>query len=331
MTSSVPKPLFRDPVYDGAADPVLVWNRLERTWWMIYTSRRAFSPTTLGVEWIHGTDLGVASSSDGGRSWTYRGTIDGLDTAWGQHTYWAPEIIDDGSLFHMYVSFIDGVPNTWENKERHIRHYTSPDLISWTFGSTLNLSSSAVIDACVEALADGRYRMWYKDEAAGSSTWMADSDDLYNWNVGGQVVNHVPHEGPNVFRLGDSWWMLVDEWRGQRVLRSSDLESWTSQGLLLNVPGSGRDDATVGLHADVVPTSRDEASIFYFTHPERDGDHGPTDTYAQRRTSIHVARLRVQAGTLVCDRDESLEGDVLPNDGQYPDQGFWRASSGDSP
>jgi hypothetical protein len=25
-----PKPLFRDPVHDGAADPVLIWNRVSR-------------------------------------------------------------------------------------------------------------------------------------------------------------------------------------------------------------------------------------------------------------------------------------------------------------
>ena len=34
-------PLFRDPIYDGAADPVLIWNREAKEWWMIYTNRRA--------------------------------------------------------------------------------------------------------------------------------------------------------------------------------------------------------------------------------------------------------------------------------------------------
>ncbi|MEY8745235.1 hypothetical protein AB9M62_38850 [Bacillales bacterium AN1005] len=34
-------PLFRDPIYDGAADPVVVWNHVEQAWWMIYTNRRA--------------------------------------------------------------------------------------------------------------------------------------------------------------------------------------------------------------------------------------------------------------------------------------------------
>ena len=64
-------PLFRDPIYDGAADPVLVWNREAQEWWMIYTNRRA---TQEGPKfgWVHGTDLGVASSSDGGSTWLYR-------------------------------------------------------------------------------------------------------------------------------------------------------------------------------------------------------------------------------------------------------------------
>jgi hypothetical protein len=35
--------LFRDPIYDGAADPVLIWNRQAAEWWMIYTNRSATS------------------------------------------------------------------------------------------------------------------------------------------------------------------------------------------------------------------------------------------------------------------------------------------------
>jgi hypothetical protein len=32
------KPLFRDPVFDGAADPIVVWNRQEHKWCMFYTN-----------------------------------------------------------------------------------------------------------------------------------------------------------------------------------------------------------------------------------------------------------------------------------------------------
>jgi hypothetical protein len=57
-------PLFRDPIYDGAADPVIIWNHEANEWWLIYTNRRA---TVEGKKnaWVHGTDLGTASSSDG--------------------------------------------------------------------------------------------------------------------------------------------------------------------------------------------------------------------------------------------------------------------------
>lgn len=314
MTAVAPKPLFRDPILDGAADPTLIWNVDERTWWMVYTNRRATGPMLAGSEWMHGTDLGVASSSDGGLSWTYRGVLDGLDTEWGRHTYWAPEIVHHGAEYHMYVSYIRGVPGAWEGVERHIRHYTSEDLAHWTFQSTLDLGSSAVIDAAVVRLPEGGWRMWFKDEADANSTWSADSPDLSTWTVSGRAVGGAPHEGPNVFRLGGSWWMLVDEWHGQRVLHSDDLVQWTRHGLILDQPGSGTDDATVGLHADVVVTGALEASVFYFTHPERTSNHASVDTPATRRTSIQVARLRVSGGTLVCDRDEAVDG-PLPLDG----------------
>ncbi|GIE99568.1 hypothetical protein [Paractinoplanes rishiriensis] len=294
--------IFRDPVFDGAADPVLVFNRAEQAWWMVYTARRANQPGLPGVSWVHGTDLGVASSTDGGATWLYRGVLAGLDTEWGRHTYWAPEIIDDGETYHMYVSVIRGVPEQWPGHERHIRHYTSPDLLGWTYRSTLELSSKYVIDACVAALPGGGHRMWYKDEADDSQTWAADSDDLYSWRVRGLAVGGRAHEGPNVFELGGHHWMLVDEWRGQRVLRSSDLDGWEPQGLLL-------DDAPIGFHADVVGEY-----AFYFTHPGRLPGVGDEE-YESRRSAVHVARLSVVDGRLVCDRTEVRNAPVLPVEG----------------
>jgi hypothetical protein len=305
-------PLFRDPIYDGAADPVLVANVAERTWWMIYTSRRANAPEGRGAAWAHGTSLGVASSSDGGASWLYRGTIDGLGLGWGRETYWAPEVVDVEGTYHMFVTVIPGIPSTWEGHPRHIRHYTSPDLIAWSYQSTLELSSDRVIDACVHPLPTGGYRLWYKDEADDAQTWFADSADLHTWTVQGRAFEGRPHEGPNVFALGGTYWMLVDEWRGQRVLRSDDLVRWERQGLLLDQPGRRPDDNSVGLHADVV-IDGDQASIFYFTHPGRDS-RGLADQmqHAGRRTSIQVARLRTEDGTLRCDRNQALFGPVLP-------------------
>ncbi|MCS7463924.1 glycosyl hydrolase [Paenibacillus doosanensis] len=305
-------PLFRDPIYDGAADPVVIWNRQAKEWWMVYTNRRA---TAEGVKfaWVHGTDLGVASSSDGGKTWVYRGVLTGLDIEWGRNTFWAPEIIWHDGLYHMYVSYIRGVPHDWSGFDRHILHYTSEDLLNWTFRSRLALSSDRVIDACVHRLPDGRFRMWYKDEAHHSHTYAADSEDLYHWQAVGPVITERGHEGPNVFRFQGSYWMIVDEWRGQGVFRSDDLEHWERSGLILDTPGSRQDDGTIGLHADVV-VQGDEAYVFYFTHPGRRGGDD-TSSYETRRSSIQAARLRVENGKLTCDRDEEFELRLRPEDG----------------
>src|SRR5262245_65292681 len=67
------KPLYRDPVYDGAADPVVIWNPLVGRWWMFYTNRRANAPGLSGVAWVHGSPIGIAESADGGAHWKYLG------------------------------------------------------------------------------------------------------------------------------------------------------------------------------------------------------------------------------------------------------------------
>ena len=59
-----PNPLYRDPVYDGAADPVVVYNKQEKKWWMLYTNRRANMQNAQGVDWCHGTRIGIAESAD---------------------------------------------------------------------------------------------------------------------------------------------------------------------------------------------------------------------------------------------------------------------------
>jgi hypothetical protein len=58
------KPLFRDPVYDGAADPAIIWNQKEKEWFIFYTNRRANAKDATGVTWVHGTRIGIAESSD---------------------------------------------------------------------------------------------------------------------------------------------------------------------------------------------------------------------------------------------------------------------------
>jgi hypothetical protein len=299
VQNTMKAPLFRDPIYDGAADPVMVWNRELKEWWMVYTNRRA-TEEGAGVAWVHGTDLGVAVSRDGGQSWLYRGILEGLDFEWGRNTFWAPEIIDYNGLYHMYVSYIQGVPIQWAGHKREILHYTSADLLVWQFEAKLELSSDRVIDACVAELPGGGFRMWYKDEANGSHTYAADSEDLYTWRVTGPVVGTHAHEGANVFSLGGSYWMIVDEWKGQGVYCSADLEHWERNGQILAESGSREDDQGFGFHADVV-TAGERAWIFYFTHPGR--IPGTDNGYEGRRSSIQAAELTIEDGKLVCRRD----------------------------
>src|SRR6187402_3820224 len=86
-----PAPLYRDPVYDGAADPVVIYNRDKKEWWMFYTQRRA-NMQTANVAFCYGTAIGVATSNDHGQTWVYKGTP-ALEFEEGLNTFWAPDII----------------------------------------------------------------------------------------------------------------------------------------------------------------------------------------------------------------------------------------------
>lgn len=317
-TRTPPAPLYTDPVHLAPTDPTVIEGP-GGDWWMFYTQRRA-ADTGPGVRWVHGTDIGVAVSDDGGLSWSYRGTVAGLDPADGRNTLWAPEVIFAEGRFHMFVSYVSGVPSRWPGHDRHILHHVSDDLVAWTFVGVVPLSSNRVIDAAVHPRPDGGYRLWFKDEGNGSWTWASDSADLVSWSEAVPVITGTGHEGPNVFALSGALWMVVDEWRGLAVYTSSDLESWQRQGLILNQPGSRPRDHTIGRHADVV-VGRDENGaevgwIFYFTHRlDRDDEDSPGYQDPQRaveehRTDIQVAELRVVDGRLFCDRDAVVDLDL---------------------
>lgn len=314
MNANVPPaPLFRDPIYDGAADPVVIWNRQERAWWLLYTSRRA-NVDCRGVAWAHGTDIGIASSADAGQTWRYRGVLGGLEFERGRNTFWAPEILWHDGRYHLYVSYVPGVPHDWSGT-RTIVHLTSANLWDWHYESQLALSSDRVIDAAVHRLPDGRWRMWYKDEVNHSHTYAADSDDLYHWTVRDPVITDCAHEGPNVFYWQQSYWLIVDFWHGLGVYRSDDAEHWERQANILDVPGQRADDHAIGGHADI-EVQGERAFIFYFTHPDwdRTRQYGVDEVqpYAVRRTSVQVAELELRGGTLVCDRDKPFAFTLLP-------------------
>lgn len=304
--------LYRDAVYDGATDPRVVIDRGGR-WWMFYTQRRASAADpSPGVAWVHGSRIGVATSDDG-ESWRYDGTLEptasglvleeGPPPAAVDRTHWAPEVIWDGSLWRMYLTEIDGVPDRWPGFARDIVEYDSPDLRRWTRRGPLRLSSDRVIDAAVARTSDGVWRLWYKDEAADSVTMVASSPDLQEWSLDGVAIGGRPHEGPTVFERGGFWWMIVDEWRGMGVYRSDDGARWTRQGgedavILATTPGGG-----CGSHGAHVQHGGE--LWYYFFGPAVGAPPHPL-TGESRRSAIYRVGLGVEAGELVVRGSQSV-------------------------
>jgi beta-xylosidase len=301
------KPLFRDPVHDGAADPTVVWNPHLKRWWMFYTNRRADATNSPGVSWVHGTRIGIAESVDGGAHWRYVSTaqID-LPPEFGGNTVteWAPEVFTSADgLHHMLLTVVPGIFTDWDHP-RTIVHLTSRNLLQWSDAQPLTLASDRVIDPCIIQLPNLTWRMWYNNERDHKSIYYADSRDLVTWEDKGKAVADQPGEGPKVFRWHDYYWMLTDVWNGLAVYRSEDAVNWRRQkgGNLLEAPGVGTDDQVKGGHPDVV-VSGGRAYLFYFTHPGRRGPDADKDGFEQRRSSIQVAELHYKKGRLSCNRD----------------------------
>lgn len=304
----LPAPLFRDPVYDCPTDPTVIWNEEEKMWYLFYTQRRA-GAASIGVSWVHGTKIGVAVSRDGGK-WLYRGTLEGLEIERGHNTFWAPEIIRAEGIYHMYVSYITGIPTDWDYP-RQMLHYTSQNLWDWTFAGRVDLGSERVIDACVYEVGPRQYKLWYKDEDNGSKTTAAVSEDLYHWSVLGEEVTDCAQEGPNVFELGGMKWMISDYWKGLAVYRSDDFTHWIRCADILNESGRRPMDKGCGHHADVVVRG-ERAFLFYFCHPFacEDNEKGKELsglTEADRsKAVVQAAELTVRNGELYCDRNAQV-------------------------
>ena len=301
-----PAPLYRDPVFDGPADPVIIWNRAEKNWWMLYSQRRA-NMEGADVAYCFGTAIGVAVSDNNGQEWVYKGALS-LDFEAGHNTFWAPDVVYENGMYHMFVTYIKGVRNHWGGQARLV-HYTSANLWDWKYTGDLKLTSDKIIDPSLIKMPNGVWKMMYKDEhnKAGGNMFMAESKDLLHWKTNGEpVFPGSQQEGPKLFRFKNWYWLLTDEWAGMRVYRSKDMTTWEKQGVILDKLSNRPDDTPSGAHGDVIVID-DKAYIFYFTHPGRKKHtESPLDSngnvpYSLRRSSIQVAELKEENGVLTCD------------------------------
>jgi len=306
-----PKPLFDDPIYHGAADPVIIWNKKAKAWWMFYTNRRATLNDSTGVKWVHGTRIGIAESKDG-KTWKYRDTANINYRPNSGYTFWAPDVVENNGIYHMYLTYVPGIFNDW-NHPRTIIHLTSGDLRTWKYESTLKLVNEKVIDASVFQLPDKTWRLWYNNERDGKSIWYADSKDLNTWEDKGKAIA-ARGEGPKTFHWQGKYFMIVDVWKGMEIYSSDDLMRWTKQpGRILEEPGSGTDDQAIGGHCDVL-VNNDKAYVFYFTHPGRKKDKpAAKNSFDDKRSVIQLAELKYQNGVITCDRNEPVNIHLKPH------------------
>jgi hypothetical protein len=275
------RPLYVDPPGNAPTDPVLCFNAEQNKWFMYYTQRRATAVDLPGVTWVHGTSIGIAESSDGGATWSYRGLADidyGKDKHPKDYTYWAPEVIWHAGLYHMFLTFVPGIFERW-GSPAELGYLTSKDGLKWETVCRLDLESDKVIDACVMQLPSGTWRMWYKDDQKQPRALAyADSVDFKTWEPKGNAVTDFNGEGPKVINWKGTYWLICDCWdNGMRVWKSDDCTSWRLQ-----------EEALVGNHGDAV-ISGDRAWWFYFTN-KPGGD---------RTTEIDVIELFVSNGKLL--------------------------------
>jgi beta-xylosidase len=299
----VSKPLYDDPIYHGAADPVIIYNKVKKKWWMFYTNRRA-SIIDSTVQWVHGTRIGIAESKDGA-NWKYLDTCNINYRPDEGYTHWAPDVIEHNGNYHMYLTYVPGTFKDW-NHPRLIVHVTSKDLRNWKYESTLKLVNEKVIDAALFRVNDTTWRMWYNNERDGKSIYYADSKDLYNWIDKGKAIS-ARGEGPKPFYWKGKYFMIVDAWKGMEVYSSDDLLTWKKQASrILEEPGKGKDDQAIGGHCDVL-VNDGHAYVYYFTHPGRSkAKPASKGSFDDKRSVIQVAELKYINGEVVCNRDEAV-------------------------
>lgn len=298
--SKAPAPLFDDPIWHGAADPFVVWMpgkgaARRGEWWMYYTQRRAAIPNPVGVNWCHGTAIGIATSQDG-IHWKYIGICKGGhglgDPLRARVTWWAPCFAWQKSGLQMFVVEVHGIFNGWTGRAT-IEHFSSKDGVHWNFVSTVPLSSSRCIDPTLWKIK-GKWYMWYKDEHHGSHIWMAQSTHLNHWSGDRQVVAWPSQEAPYVWRWHHAFWMITDtDTHGLRIYRSqTGTGNWVyNSTVLARANGRRPRDNSPGHHPAIV-MQHGQCVLFYFSQ-------------FGRRSYIQIAKLIVgPKGKVKCLRNE---------------------------
>ncbi len=305
--AQAPAPLFRDPVFDGAADPTVIWNEQTKEWLVYYTARRA-SLELKNVAYCYGTAIGIAASADFGKTWYYKGTAQLAQPDTGLNSFWAPQVFQNpgDKMYHMMVTYIKGVYENWGGQSQ-VFHYISRDLVNWKWLNPTGLSG--FIDASVFRMPDNTWKLWYSKGV----TYSATSKDLITWKANDVAeVKNRGHEGPVVFYFDKSYWMITDptydDYTGLDVFRSSDATHWEYNNTILNTPGVRPDDIDQGRHADVKVVNG-KMYIFYFTHPGRvypneKAEDPDKNRWRYRRSSLQVAELELKNGKMICDRNK---------------------------
>jgi hypothetical protein len=278
-------------VFDGAAEPVLCFNAEQNKWLMYYAAHRATAPNLGNAEWVYGSDIGIAESTDGGATWKYIGKAE-IDYGKEEHpkdyTYWTPEVIWRDGLYYMYLCYAPGTFNDW-NHPREIVYLSSKDGIKWDTISPIDLKSDRVLDPCVMQMPGGQWRMWYKDETRKNAICCADSTDPAVWDPRGTVLGDFNGSGPKVFHWKGRYWLIADGGRhGMRVWASDNAQDWYPQ-----------DPVLCGSHGDAV-VSRGRAWWFY------------TAPTGKRTSCIKVTELFVVDGNLTIDPTKPTYIDLKP-------------------
>jgi hypothetical protein len=306
--ANAPAPLFRYPVFDGAADPSLVWHEPEKAWYVFYTQRRA-NQDLPGVSWAFGTKVAIARSTDRGRSWEYVGTAEGLSRGMPEETFWAPHVFAESGTFHMFVTFIPLISERFggDRAKPQIFHYTSRNLIQWEFSDTADVGSDKIIDPGLVKLRDGRWLMVFRDDRKKSMTAKVTSPDLKQWTRIENLSGQDRHEAPVVLFWKDKFWLFIDEWKGIAVYESGDGIQYTRNNLILDRPGKRPEDGYFGSHPGVA-LAGDRAFVFYHCHHGKTIGAKPAPAEANslehKRSSLQVAELEIRDGMMTCDRDE---------------------------